>query len=372
MDTVDIFGAPPPGVDLSDDQSGTVLAPIVIVLVLAIVAVALRFTTRHVVEAQRMAADDVFIIFALLFGFGTAGCVFAALSFGCGKHIWVITLDQFKHIQQVVYAAAQIYAATVTCTKTSIVLYYRRIFDFTTTFWVLEFLIVSYFITIVTVMNTGCHPTNYMWMQYVDPNAKGECVDLLKFYYANAIAATLIDIFILITPIYPVWKLQMPTTKKIAVSGIFLLGGVVIGASIARICTLLKMATMKDQSWGICSGLIWTCLEPLVGIFSACLPTLGPLVRHCSGKISSHLSQSCENGMSNGNHQSYSSSSAPPRYSAKSKPVQRSVPIEPDEYELRSSEGLTAHRTNSVRTSEDTDMHSGVFVTQDLSLADRK
>ncbi|KAL0256048.1 hypothetical protein SLS55_008437 [Diplodia seriata] len=226
MDTVDIFGAPPPGVDLSDDQSGTVLAPIVIVLVLAIVAVALRFTTRHVVEAQRMAADDVFIIFALLFGFGTAGCVFAALSFGCGKHIWVITLDQFKHIQQVVYAAAQIYAATVTCTKTSIVLYYRRIFDFTTTFWVLEFLIVSYFITIVTVMNTGCHPTNYMWMQYVDPNAKGECVDLLKFYYANAIAATLIDIFILITPIYPVWKLQMPTTKKIAVSGIFLLGGV--------------------------------------------------------------------------------------------------------------------------------------------------
>ncbi|KAL1642573.1 hypothetical protein SLS58_005342 [Diplodia intermedia] len=329
MDMIDLFGPPPPGVDLSEDQSGTVLAPIVIVLVLAIVAVALRLTTRHVVEAQRMAADDV------------------------------------------VYAAAQVYAAAVTCTKTSIVLYYRRIFNFTTTFYVLESLIIGYFITIVTVMNTGCQPTNYMWMQYVDPDAKGECVDLLKFYYANAIAATLIDIFIVVTPIYPVWKLQMPTNKKIAVSAIFLLGGVVIGASIARIAVLLKMATTKDQSWGTCAGLFWTCLEPLIGVFSACLPTLGPLVRHCSGKISSHLSQSCENGMSTGNHQS-SSSSAPPRSSAKSKPVQRSEPMEPDEYELRSNEDLTAHRTNSIRTSEDTDMHSGVFVTQELSLADRK
>lgn len=75
-------------------------------------------------------------------------------------------------------------------------------------------------------MNTGCHPVTYMWDQYVDPTAEGKCVDLLTFYYANAIAATLIDIFILITPIYPVCKLQMPTTKKIAVLGIFLLGGV--------------------------------------------------------------------------------------------------------------------------------------------------
>lgn len=66
MQITDIFGPPPPGVDLSEDQSSTVVAPIAVVLVLAIVGVCLRFTTRHVVEAQRMAADDFFIIFALV------------------------------------------------------------------------------------------------------------------------------------------------------------------------------------------------------------------------------------------------------------------------------------------------------------------
>ncbi|KAB2570136.1 hypothetical protein DBV05_g11201 [Lasiodiplodia theobromae] len=340
MEISDIFGPPPAGLDLSEDQSGTVIAPIAVVLVLAITAVCLRFTTRHVVEAQRMAADDVWIAFAL-----------------------------------VVYAAAQIYAVTVTCTKTSIVCYYRRIFDFSIIFYVLMFLIIGYCITIITVMNTGCHPVTYMWDQYVDPTAEGKCVDLLTFYYANAIAATLIDIFILITPIYPVCKLQMPTTKKIAVLGIFLLGGVVIGASIARIVSLLKMATMKDQSWGLCSGLIWTCLEPCVGIVSACLPTLGPLVRHCRGKMS-HASHSYPQESGEANHTTSSSRHKHHTYSSSKKvktgtgPAivdEQLVTLESDEYELRGCEVMTAHRTNSVRTSEEVELGGGA-VTQELGL----
>lgn len=66
MEISDIFGPPPAGLDLSEDQTGTVIAPIAVVLVLAITAVCLRFTTRHVVEAQRMAADDMWIAFALV------------------------------------------------------------------------------------------------------------------------------------------------------------------------------------------------------------------------------------------------------------------------------------------------------------------
>lgn len=95
MEITDIFGPPPAGIDLAEDQSGTVVAPIVVVLVLAIAAVALRFTTRSVVEAQSMEVDDMMILAALVscfaslsscradayqfFCFGTAGCVFAGM-----------------------------------------------------------------------------------------------------------------------------------------------------------------------------------------------------------------------------------------------------------------------------------------------------
>lgn len=251
-------------------------------------------------------------------------------------------------------------------------------------------LIVSYWITIITVMNTGCHPVHYMWNQYADPNATGECIDLLKFYYANAIAASLIDVFILLTPVYPVWKLQMPATKKLAVLGIFLLGGVyasphsrppppspltphsVVGASIARICSLLKMAGMMDQSWGLCDGLIWTCLEPCIGVLSACLPTLGPLIRHCNGKIASHLSESCENGTDQGGTDNTRGSRSTKKAELGSGHHTRTVEpsrAESDEYELRGevSRSHSRAQASSVRTSGETDITQRAAVAQEFS-----
>lgn len=43
------------------------------------------------------------------------------------------------------------------------------------------------------------------------------------------------------------------------------------------------------------------------------------------------------------------------------------VTLESDEYELRGCEVMTAHRTNSVRTSEEVDLGAGA-VTQELGL----
>lgn len=61
--------------------------------------------------------------------------------------------------------------------------------------------------------------------RFLDSNVPGTCIDYDTFF----IAATSIDIAlslaILVLPLPFLWKLQMPTSKKLSVMGIFVLGG---------------------------------------------------------------------------------------------------------------------------------------------------
>ncbi|KAF4309086.1 hypothetical protein GTA08_BOTSDO02685 [Botryosphaeria dothidea] len=148
----------------------------------------------------------------------------------------------------------------------------------------------------------------------------------------------------------------MRASKKFAVIGIFLLGAVSVGASIGRIISLHKLATMRDQSWGIASGIYWTCVEPCVGIISACLPTLGPLIRRWGGKLSSHFTNSYDNATGDRRPVPHSGPQQVPGLN----------PSYSDEYELRNAITGTGRKTNSVRTSEDLEM-AGIIVTQEIS-----
>lgn len=118
-----------------------------------------------------------------------------------------------------------IYATAVTCTKASIITFYGRIFQFRWTFWVCLFLVIGYWITIIVTISVACRPLPYFWLVYTNPTtAQGTCIDVPTFFFANGIAAMLIDVFILCIPIPIVYGLQMRLSQKIAVSGILLLG----------------------------------------------------------------------------------------------------------------------------------------------------
>lgn len=50
-------------------------------------------------------------------------------------------------------------------------------------------------------------------------------------------------------------------------------------ASIVRIYYLVKLLSDTDLSWIMGPVFIWSSVEPSIGILSACLPVLGPLLR---------------------------------------------------------------------------------------------
>ena len=109
--------------------------------------------------------------------------------------------------------------------KLSVLLLYKRIFPLTWSLWVCAFLSVGYAVTVSVTISVACRPTSYFWSQWVDP-AGGKClINLTTFYLWNAFANMLTDIIILCVPLPIIWKLQMPRKQKLAISGIFLLGG---------------------------------------------------------------------------------------------------------------------------------------------------
>lgn len=93
-----------------------------------------------------------------------------------------------------------------------------------------------------------------------------------------AITNMTLDILILAIPIPSVLHLHLPLMQKLAVVVTFLLGSFVCFASLYRLMTIIWFADSVDMSWTKSDVFIWSLVEPSVGIISACLPSLRPLL----------------------------------------------------------------------------------------------
>ena len=125
------------------------------------------------------------------------------------------------------YALQLLADITLAFTKTSVVLLYRRIFtvksfrhiaDATiaiTTAWGIAFTLVTAF---------QCTPVSTIWTQF-EINYTKYCINQQAFYMATAVTDVVIDLFIFSLPIPMVLKLHLPMKQRIAVAGMFLLGG---------------------------------------------------------------------------------------------------------------------------------------------------
>lgn len=90
---------------------------------------------------------------------------------------------------------------TVTFTKSSILLFYRRVFGTSVIWYVVFGLTIAHGSEVTLTWLCGCRPVDFFWKQYTDPTAKGSCIDASVFYFVNGIIGMIIDIAILLVPI---------------------------------------------------------------------------------------------------------------------------------------------------------------------------
>lgn len=197
-----------------------------------------------------------------------------------GKHFQTATPEQYTSFAKTYIPAACFYAVGIAMTKMSLLAFYQRIFasrkSIRLPIYVLSFVVSGWMVAVILVSIFSCTPVAYWWDRTI-PN--GHCVDNTAFLLGNSIPNICTDFFILILPMPYVWTLNQSLRRKIAVSGLFLLGGFVCIITIVRLVIQLNTDfTSPDLTWNITEFVKWTNVEVSLAIVSACLPNLRPIV----------------------------------------------------------------------------------------------
>lgn len=131
----------------------------------------------------------------------------------------------------------------------------------------------------------------------------GKCINEIKFVQGIQGINVVLDLVILVMPVPMVWGLKRPWQDRVALLAVFLLGGLyvytfcdlngkltkfcsVCGASIYRLVALFQIDA-SDITYSIHDALVWTFVEPCIGLVCACLPIirgLFPTYKHNTAK----------------------------------------------------------------------------------------
>lgn len=114
--------------------------------------------------------------------------------------------------------------------KCSILLFYGRLFInrqrsifkmFYYAVW--AFNITTFFVVLFLFM-FQCNPMAKGW----DPLLPGKCIAFNPLIFSTAIINILIDVSILILPMPVVWRLQMENKRRLALTAVFMMGGLYV------------------------------------------------------------------------------------------------------------------------------------------------
>ena len=118
------------------------------------------------------------------------------------------------------------YSITITTVKLSILLLYRRIFvsqRFKRTTIYVGLICLAWFFIAVFIDLFQCHPFKAAFN--VEVIFTDQCIDLQAFYWGITAANVTLDVILLYLPLHMVWSLQLPKRQRLALSAIFMLGG---------------------------------------------------------------------------------------------------------------------------------------------------
>ncbi|RFN49171.1 pth11-like integral membrane protein [Fusarium flagelliforme] len=299
-----IAGLPPSHIDLDANTAASDRAAIITVLILALLAVSLRFTARTI-QRTKIHRDDWVIIVSMVLVAGTAGLAIAGGFYGAGKHIWAVEMEDLEQIykhKKILFGYTFLYSASCAMIKISILLFYGRIFSTAESVFRIStmfgyFLSISYPIVVWVTMGNVCRPIEHFWTQF--SGTEGTCIDINKFFLALGIVNMVNDFYILLIPIPQIFQLQMSMRKRLGITSIMMLGGFVFAASVVRIHFLTELTKTVDLTRAMGPVFIWSDLEPCIAIVSACLPHLAPLRHVIRDRISSTFGSQRGKGTSN-------------------------------------------------------------------------
>ncbi|KAF2726648.1 hypothetical protein EJ04DRAFT_452918 [Polyplosphaeria fusca] len=268
---------------------------IIPLLVLDIVVVALRFSTRRKLN-QKISIDDWLMIPALVGVIGMASIYFNGLGKKALGYQWMITPPSGTDVTspdfQSEVSSLIIFAATNGFVKLSVLAMYKRIFVIAPSWRNARNIFFAVTMTIIGMWAVAFTFT-YMFMCGVDYdimwNAETQvvlqkCVNTFMVAYSHSISDFITDALVILIPLPFIWQLHLPLGRKLGVCFVFLLGVLSTAASGVRLAFQIwgSHQMTGDEELIITTEIFWINIEIVIGVIAACLPTLPGLFKTLS------------------------------------------------------------------------------------------
>ncbi|KAF2234879.1 hypothetical protein EV356DRAFT_138390 [Viridothelium virens] len=208
---------------LAQDRQGQLIALNVVMATIATASVALRFYARKTSKAGYW-WDDWMCLASLPITLTVN--IFSAefVDTGQGKHDVTLPWGDTRYLHQL-YFELLFYNASLVFFKLSLLFLYNRVFSrftwlkFVT--WTLGVLIMMWLVAVEFVLIFQCSPLRRAW----DEKVPGKCLNQKSLFIAQSVPTITFDVSVLSIAIPLVWMIQLPRSSKIALIGVFGMGG---------------------------------------------------------------------------------------------------------------------------------------------------
>ncbi|KAK1140309.1 hypothetical protein N8T08_010512 [Aspergillus melleus] len=249
-------------------------------MILVFISLLLRLYARYQTKAVTCALHDVLIVAAAAtFYAEQAAFLQGILGDGSsgGSDLSKMTLPQMDYYFKYLFVQEHLFVFCITLIKLSILLFYRSVFSirsFLRLTWAAVALSIIWYIVVTFLLIFQCNPIHAAWDMTLKMST-AKCMSPGRLVFGIEIGNMVVDILILLLPVYMVQQLQMKTAKKASVIGIFLLGGFVCIASVVRAYYSWEADTGSPHPTTM--SLNWTTIELAAALICASLPTYGPI-----------------------------------------------------------------------------------------------
>ncbi|CAM1508236.1 Fc.00g050840.m01.CDS01 [Cosmosporella sp. VM-42] len=268
---------------------------------LALLVFALRIYGR--VSAKQFGWDDVLISIAMILSIAEISCSYRSMRF---NFIGVRSKDIPPEADLVIgqkwqYIVMILYNPILALVKTSALLFLLRLGG--------QKRQVGHAIIGLLTFNAAlmagifvsnifqCQPISYFWLRVSQNPPKGTCFNRRAFYVVTAGLTIITDLLVLMLPFWIFLGLKLPLRVRMALIGVFVMGGIVTIMSILRLTWLVEtLYHPKLPDWHYDIRFTYSFVETNLAIICACAPALRPLfIRWWPRFFSSQRSRSSSN-----------------------------------------------------------------------------
>ncbi|PUU75231.1 hypothetical protein B9Z19DRAFT_923157, partial [Tuber borchii] len=282
---------PPPEVYLSwpapnyvdPETRGPMLVVVpAILVIISFLIVVLRLYTRFVL-IKSVGADDWLIgvstvsLKITLFAYSAS---WLAPRYGWGLHIWDNRPEWYTDSRLFSWLCQTMFVANCGLIKSSILLSYLRIApnrSFRYSVYVSLCFVATFSFGVGIAIVFTCSPVHGYW----DRTVKSKCVKDSIMLFTASIINTCTDFWVAFLPAPMLMRIWLPLRQKIILVFLFGFAGIVCVAGICRTITLHEtMFKTYDVTWNGSLALVWGAVETDVGIATASVPALRPLLHY--------------------------------------------------------------------------------------------